>query len=301
MRKRVMTMAAVALLAGCGREEPAEAGEVAAEDGSRQCRIAARAVELPSDVHETSGAVFHPGRTDVFWTHNDSGDDPLLYAIDGSGRILGRVRLDGARNQDWEALAAGPCASGACLYVGDIGNNRRKRNDAVVLYRVPLPAPEDGTVAAEAFRATFPGGGRDAEALFALPDGSLYLVNKGNDEEVALYRWPTPLEPGPVELERVRALAPEPGQPGDRVTDASASPDGRWVAVRTYGTLAFYRTAELVAGGDPAFTVDLAALGEAQGEAVALLDGGLVLLTSEAGETLMPGRATVLQCDLPAE
>ena len=46
---------------------------------------------------------------------------------------------------------------------------------------------------------------------------------------------PTPLEThGKPTLELVRRLAPEPTQLGDRVTGASASPDGRYVVVRTY-------------------------------------------------------------------
>ena len=47
------------------------------------------------------------------------------------------VRVAGARVQDWEDVAAGPCPGGNCLYVADIGDNRRVR-DSVEVLRVPV-------------------------------------------------------------------------------------------------------------------------------------------------------------------
>jgi hypothetical protein len=42
---------------------------------------------------------------DVLWTHNDSGNDPLVYAMSTEGRHLGTWRVDGAQNVDWESVA----------------------------------------------------------------------------------------------------------------------------------------------------------------------------------------------------
>jgi len=50
-----------------------------------------------------------PGR---FWSHNDSGD-PVLFALDGDGRVIGRLRIAGAVVEDWEALAVRSCPSGS--------------------------------------------------------------------------------------------------------------------------------------------------------------------------------------------
>jgi hypothetical protein len=181
-----------------------------------------------------------------------------------------------------------------------IGNNQSSAGNEMVLYRAPLPRPGDAaTRPAEVFRARFPGGGRDTEAMFVAADGGVYLVNKGQRTDIELWRWPTPLRPGPVDLVRVRVLAPEPQQPGDAVTGAGASRDGRWVALRTYGRLALYRTADLLGSGEAAFSMDLAPLGEPQGEGVAMRSDGTVLLTSESGEGALPGRAAWLQCPLP--
>ena len=43
-------------------------------------------------------------------------------------------------------------------------------------------------------RASYPDGAHDAEALLAAPDGTLYIVTKGDTGEVALYRVPREAE-----------------------------------------------------------------------------------------------------------
>jgi hypothetical protein len=295
-------LAALVLFAGC--ERPGAGDDRAAADSAgavaQTCRVVRQGVGLPHEVSESSGAALDPRSTEVFWTHGDSGAEPALYALSSDGQLVGRVFVTGARNRDWEDMAIGPCPGGDCVYVGDIGNNQPGRRNEVVLYRAPLPQPTDSATApAEVFRARFPGGGRDTEALFVTADGGVYLVNKGQSDDIELWRWPTPLQPGPVDLVRVRTLAPEPDQPGDAVTGTSASRDGRWVAVRTYGRLVLYRTADLLGTGTSAFSMDLAPLGAPQGEAVAVRADGAVLLTSEAGDQGLAAQASWLQCPLP--
>ena len=298
-------LAALALLAACPARDGGEPGAGRADSAQPAlaegdaCRITRRGVSLPPEVRESSGAALDPVAQGVFWTHGDSGAQPVLYAVAASGQLMGGVRVTGGANRDWEDMAVGPCPGGQCVYMGDIGNNRGGQGE-VSLFRAPMPVVADSvTRPAERFRARFPGGGRDTEALFVTPQGEIYLVNKGQDDAVELWRWPTPLRPGPVDLVRVRTLAPEPEQPGDYVTGAAASRDGRWVALRTYSRLALYRTADLLGTGAPSFTMDLLSLGEPQGEAVAMASDGTVLLTSEAAERGLPGRATWLACELP--
>jgi hypothetical protein len=40
------------------------------------------------------------------WTHNDS-SGPVLFALNDNGALTGRVRVTGAKTEDWEAIAAG--------------------------------------------------------------------------------------------------------------------------------------------------------------------------------------------------
>lgn len=292
MRRGAVLLAAA--LAGCGGRADAGAGP------REWCRIVQVDVNLPGEVTEASGAAMDPRVPGVIWTHDDSGGEPMLYAMDSYGQLVGRVKLKGAKNQDWEDLAVFRCGDGACAYAADIGDNGRKKQDPLVLYRARLPLPGgDVEVPAERFEARFPGGTRDAEAIFVTPSGELYLINKGQKDPIVLYRWPTPLQKGPVELIPVRTLAPEVAQFGDRVTGAGATPDGKWVAVRTYGTLALYRMEDLLGTGGPAFTLDLAPLGESQGEGVAVDSTGAVLLVSEGGRHHVPAKGVWLRCMLP--
>jgi 8-oxo-dGTP pyrophosphatase MutT (NUDIX family) len=269
----------------------------AAAPGDSTCRVEGASVALPGRLSEASGIAAGRRSPGVLWSHNDSGE-PLLYAFSPDGRALGEVRVTGAGVKDWEDVAAGPCASGSCLYLADIGDNAASRPSATV-YRVPEPAPTDGqTRPAEAFHATYPDGPQDAEALFVLPDGGIYIVTKGETGPIAVYRFPQPLRAGAqVRLERVAELAGAATKRKDRITGASASPDGRWVALRTLGELALYRTADLLRGdvGAP-IRVDLSSLNEPQGEGVGWGTGGTVYLSSESGKKNHPGSLARLSC-----
>lgn len=298
-KRAALSVAALVLSAACERPPDAPAATAQADTTGQTCRIVRKDMALPTDVGESSGVAFDPRAEGVFWTHGDSGADPVIFAFAADGRAAGRVVVTGARNRDWEDVAVGPCQGGECVYLGDIGNNTSRKRD-ITLYRAPFPALTDSvTRPAEAFRARFPGDGRDTEAMFVTTDGAVYLINKGQHDQIELWRWPTPLRPGPVDLVRVRTLATEPEHPGDAVTGAGASQDGRWVAVRTYARLLLYRTADLLGSGQPAFSMDLTPLAEPQGEGVAMRADGTVVLTSESGGHGLSAQAALLQCPLP--
>lgn len=263
------------------------------------CTLAADPALLPAVIHETSGVVLSARHSGVFWTHNDSGGDPVLFAVDAQGELLATVRVDGARNEDWEDLAIGPCSEGSCLYIGDVGDNSELREDPAI-YRVPEPDLEDGiTSQASRFPVRFPDGPRDVEALYLLPDERIFLVSKGRNHPVEIYRAPAPLfDPGdPVALERIQQLSRiSPALPR-HVTGGSATPDGQLVVLRTYETLQIYRVDESdrlqpIRGG----RVNLRPLREPQGEAIAFLDGQRLVLTSEAGPGHERGMIALLDC-----
>lgn len=265
------------------------------------CEIVQASTPLPDGLGETSGLAISRRDSAVLWSHNDSGDEARIFAFRADGSPVGVVEVSGARNRDWEDIAAGPCDGGDCLFIADIGDNRAAR-DEVSIYRVAEPDPTSGTSeAAERFRITYPGGPRDAESVFVLPDGELYVLSKGRTSNVALYRYPQPLRLDEVvEMEHVVDLSAEKVDLAAQVTGADASPDGRWVAVRSYGALSVYRTADLLAGRPAMTIIDLAPLGESQGEAVAIDAGGRVKLTSEAGALRRNGTIAVLQCEYRA-
>ena len=288
---RWLMLTGLALVAG-GTGKADETG------GTDDCRVMRSSRELPADVRESSGLA--RGRTaNLFWTHNDAGNAPVLYAVDTAGRLVGQVRVTGATHVDWEDIASGPCESGHCLYVGDIGDNEAQRR-SVTVYEIPEPAANAGSVKATALHLRYPDGPHDAEALFVLPAGDIYIVTKGRESAIALYRAPRAARKagGTVALERVREIASQPKNERDRVTSATASPDGRWVAIRTYRELHIYPADALTGSARLSpVTTDLSPLGEKQGEAVVLANDGTVWLSSE-GSKKQRARLSRIACTL---
>ena len=262
-----------------------------------QCRPLGAVVKM-NELAEASGIAASRRTPGTLWAINDSGD-PVVYALDAKGAVTGRVRVTGAQVEDWEAIAAGPCKSGSCLYVGDIGDNNGTRKQ-ITIYRVPEPAVgDDMTATADVFHATYPDGPQDAESLVITSDGSLYIVTKGEKGGVALYRFPRDPKTGPAKPLQRLAKPRDPGKSpnSERVTDATASPDGEWIVLRTSRAVTFHHTKELMGGNwRPAHVVDLADLDEPQGEGVTLTTDGTLVVVGEGGGKSAPGTLARLSC-----
>jgi hypothetical protein len=271
-----------------------------ASASSVQCSVLQPPRTLPSDLTEASGAAASLRTPGIVWVQNDS-RGPQLFAVDQTGAQRGRVHVTAADAVDWEDLAVAPCDGGSCLYVGDVGDNAGKR-PAVTVYRIHEPAPGDpATFPAEAFRATYPDGSHDAEAIFALPQGGVFVLTKGETGAAALYRYPEPMRAGnTARLQRVAEFSDAKVKRRLRFTGAAASSDGRWVAVRTLRSVQFYRAADLVAGnpGTP-LEWDATPLGEKQGEGISFTRGDTLVLTSEGGAKHVAGTIARIACTLP--
>jgi len=155
--------------------------------------------QLATELNETSGLQLLGGQ---LWSHNDSGNDPVLFRVDSaSGQILQRVRLSNAANVDWEDLAA----DANYLYVGDFGNNPGSRRDLRVL-RVARTAlgPAATTATTEVIAFSYPDQtdftprnnqhNFDCEAMFAAGD-SLHLFTKDWGDYQTRY-YTVPATPG---------------------------------------------------------------------------------------------------------
>ncbi len=264
--------------------------------GTTGCEPMGPARALPDVLQESSGVAWSRSRDGVLFSHNDSGHQPSIYALNPAGEILGEIPLTAARNRDWEDIATGECEAGNCIYLADIGDNDEVR-DGIVLYRVTDSGVYDGSAqGAEAFHMVLPDGPRDMEAAFVLPGEEVFFVSKGRNHAVTLYRYPPPLRVGDtVTLELVQTLTDGRLPLPQQVTGADASDDGNVISIRSYEGLNFFRSESgrlvPIRGGH----VALRTLNEAQGEAVGLGPEGEVALTSEAalgrGATM-----TILRC-----
>jgi hypothetical protein len=242
-------------------------------------------------ITESSG-VTASTRPGVYWTHNDSGDGPFLYALDSTAAFLGAVRVLGARNVDWEDLARATCPGSTrmCLFPADIGDNRGRR-PSVVVYMVPEPVPPSGasdtlrTVqATDSIRLRYPDHPHDAEALAVTVDGLLLIVTKDLTGPARLFSAPLAGHGrDPVTLTPVCTLAINiSALRGRVVTGAALSPDGRWLVLRTYVSLHVFALdaacTPLLPGNGLALPVV-----ENQGEGIAFDGPDRLILTSEGG------------------
>jgi hypothetical protein len=253
---------------------------------------------LPRELKEASAAVLSPASPGLLWTINDSGNDPMVFAVDTNGRQQGAWRVDGARNLDWEAAASGPCAAGGgphCLYIGDVGDNSAIRR-VVTVYRMTDMPPEGGrSLAAETLTLRYPDRAHDVEAMYVMPNGTMYFITKrplkdpaGRLRPALVFSLPASAwdADSVVTAQLVDSLPLVPGTgPIRMITDAALAPDGRHLAVRTYTEVWLFATdpesGRVRADVRPTIC-DLSQLEERQGEAVAWLDAtGRLLLMSE--------------------
>ena len=293
---RYWTVRGVAYLASALVVSSCASEPTRAQNDAAPCRPTGPLV-LVRGLSEASGVAVSRRMPNRLWMHNDSGA-PVVFAVDASGSVQGRVRLTGAAVEDWEALAVGPCDNGSCLYVGDIGDNnaRRKR---ITVYRLPEPEALSGSAAVtDVFHAVYPDGAHDAETLLVGGDGRLHIVTKGETGPVAIYRFPAQMSSGSTAtLERVGAAGSGKTGEESRITDGAISADGEWAVLRTKTTLTFYRASDLLAGNWRAGNrIDLTPLKEPQGEGVALGADHVVFLAGEGGGKGGPGTFARFSC-----
>lgn len=194
-------------------------------------------------VTESSGLVASRRNPGVFWTHNDSGDAPVIYAFDRAGKRRGAWRVRGAKAVDWEAASFGPGAEAgkSYLYIGDIGDNGHARAE-IVVYRFAEPDASSNagdskqeTEQAEAFRLRYPDGSRDAEALLVHPStGDIYVVTKTVSGAAGVYKLAAPYSSSKVNTLTRVAEVRLPGLFGGFITGGDVSPDARRAVLCDY-------------------------------------------------------------------
>lgn len=255
-------------------------------------------------ITESSGIAASRTTPGVYWTHNDSGDGPYLFAIDRMGRTLARYVVPDAENRDWEDIAIGPGPDGkSALYIGDIGDNNSRHSEGIV-YRVVEPKVDTAknmqelhTGPGEKFPFHYPDGPHDAETLLVHPKtGEIWIVTKIPSGESGVYAFPMPLKPGTtVTLNRVgtlnfkaRYFTGKLAQAETLATAGDISPDGSRLVIRTYLTGYAWKIApgqsvpDALKGKPKEFSLPLTR----QGESLCFsLDGKSLLMTSEGVHT----------------
>jgi hypothetical protein len=305
-RRRAGTWLAVPLLVALACDPTSNSRNAAKGDyGPDSMGVQPTAISIvPSharrELSENSAAIMSLRQPGVFFTINDSGNDPVLFAMDTTGADRGAWRVRSATNVDWESGSMGPCnaasASPDCVYVGDTGDNMAAHRTRSV-YRVHEPAARGQTdsVSAERLTYVYSDGPHDVEAMYVAPNGDLLFITKrmlkaasGAPRPALVFRiapdaWASH---DTVTAQIVDSLSIVPGSaPLRTITDASLAADAKHLAVRTYSQVFIFATDSLTGRVDHSATpsvCNVVVLGEAQGEGVTWVNnGGRLLFTSE--------------------
>ncbi len=146
---------------------------------------------------EASGLASSQRIDGLIWTHNDSGGEPILFALNSAnGASRGAVRLLGVANTDWEDVASFTLDGQPWLMAADVGDNNAVRHDCV-LHVVREPDPATLTPGHEtelrpdySIHFIYEDGARDCESV-AVDAGerAVYLLSK-REPIPRLYRLP---------------------------------------------------------------------------------------------------------------
>lgn len=293
----ILLSGAFALAMSCSRGEPNTRHAVDTAEFSADYEKPIEVGRIESnDVMESSGLAASPCQPNVFWTHNDSGDDAFIFAMSSGGKHLGTWRVTNAKNNDWEDIAAYKAPDGICyLYIGDIGNNKLGRAQQKI-YRVKEPAISDAGAASsktdpletepsDVALFKYADTPHDAETLLVNQQtADVYVLTKRIDGPSLVFK----IKPAfgsdvPVPAEKIGEVS-LPAVPNGLLTGGAISPDGKRVILCDYST-----GYELVLGDAKGFDeiwtripvpVDLG--DRKQGEAVTFSqDGKAVFATSE--------------------
>jgi len=117
---------------------------------------------------ESSGLTASHLHPDIFWSINDSGGKPILYAFDLDGMTVGEWPVAAESNIDWESMDSFVLDGVSYIAIGDTGNNFRwRRQVSILVVKEPislLPAANPVSIEWQ-FNYRYPEGYRDSEAL----------------------------------------------------------------------------------------------------------------------------------------
>lgn len=208
------------------------------------------------EVAESSGLARSQRDPALLCTHNDSGGNPEVHAVDVRGQRLGTLTVSAAMNADWEDMASYREDGAPRLLLADIGDNYAVR-PLLTLYIVEEPELAGVSYPFAVTRAPlrtlqvrYPDGPRDAESI-AVDEGEgfIYILSK-RDPVPRLYRLPlhasdavvTAEALGEIRIPRAADTEPQP----ERINWTTAmdfDEAGSLVAIATLTQVHLYRRA----------------------------------------------------------
>lgn len=183
---------------------------------------------LDNSLKESSGLEVIAG-SKLFWTIEDAGNQANLYAINSKGHIAKNIDIKQANNEDWEDMTSDRKGH---IYIGDFGNNSKKRN-IFTIYKIPVSEQMGNEVLAEEIRFQLPKNvkSRDFEAFF-LMDNHFYIFSK-EEKSCLLAKVPNKLGSHTAEVLTDYNLKGK----HNRITSAAISPNKKTIVLLNHDKL----------------------------------------------------------------
>lgn len=183
---------------------------------------------INSDLKEASAIEIVKG-SHLLWVIEDAGNKNNIYGLDLKGRLVKNINISNAKNNDWEDLTSDDFGN---LYIGDFGNNH-KRREKFTIYKVGNLNPIGNKTTAEAirFKLSKEVKPKDFEAFF-LFDGYFYIFSKENKSSIVL-KVPNSIGEHVAELVTVFNLDGKP----QKITSAAVSPNKKTIVLLNHDKL----------------------------------------------------------------
>lgn len=246
--------------------------------------------KLPEHLKEISGLTFL--NDTVLIAHNDGGNDATLYFLNLLGVQIHSVKVENAKNKDWEDITSD---GKGYIYIADIGNNDNNRDnlciykintfdilkkESVIAEKISIRYSEQKEFPPEASKLHF-----DSEAL-AYYNDSLYVFTKCRTEpfDGKSFCYTIPTKPETYKL--VKDFDLYIGNEGwwkDCVTGAEIKNNKAYIL--TYNRIIIYT----ITKGKFKFSKNISLLTVSQYESIAVNSKGLIYIADEKNKLLGGG------------
>jgi hypothetical protein len=158
----------------------------------------------------------------LIWTIEDSKNSNILYGVNEYGNLEREIEITNATNEDWEDLTSDSLGN---IYIGDFGNNSRKKRDYFTIYKVQNPENIKQKVFADVITFKLEPNIKplNFEAFFIFKN-NFYILNK-NKKKTMLFKIPNIIGNHTAEYVCTFDLESEDNQ----ITSADISDDGKTI------------------------------------------------------------------------
>lgn len=221
-------------------------------------------------LYEASGLEFSDQNDQMFWVHNDSGDEARIFLVDTTGELKMVVYLDSVDAVDWEDLAV---ANGE-IYLSDMGDNMGQRPEVYIHHiSEPVYTGLDSIRIArkdiETMTIRYTNGPRDSETLlYDYRTNELVVVTK-RELNAFVYSFPFKKSQKPTMIKPAGTI------PLNQFTAGDANEAGE-ILLKNYDAIFYWSASDqsipsrLIQGPECSLPYQV----EPQGEAICWADNG---------------------------